>query len=82
MLWSKLPCQEDGSEDEDSDPGDETVVQITHTAARCSIQLLQQHFVEEGFSDSHHTALDMYPNKGFRKAASEMRQTPLHSFIL
>ena len=35
-----------------------TVVKITHAAARRSIQLLQQYFVEHGLSDVNNDALD------------------------
>ena len=61
-LSSKWPCQKDGSEDEDSDPDDETVDEVTHVAAKDFVQILQQYFVEQGFNDAHHAALDMCAN--------------------
>ena len=44
---------------------------------RCSIQVLQQYFVKQGFSNTHHTALDMFANRMFVKAATKMKQTRL-----
>ena len=42
-----------------------TVLRITHVAPRCSIQVLQQYFVEQGFSDTHHTLPRMCADKVF-----------------
>ena len=59
-LLSKRSCQDDGSEDKDSDSdnGMVTVVKITHATARRSVQTLQQYFIKQGFIDAHHTDLD------------------------
>ena len=66
--WSKRLCQsKEGSEDEDSDP-DEEVVKTTYAAAKHSIQLLQQYFVEQGISDAYHAAIDMCEDKVFQRA--------------
>ena len=32
---------------------------VTHAVARCSVQFLQRHFVEQGFSDNIHVSLDV-----------------------
>ena len=56
----KRLCQsEDGSEDKDSDT-DEEVAKTTYAAARRSVQLLQQYFVEQGVSDAYHAAIDYH----------------------
>ena len=39
-ILSKQPCLEDGSEHEDSDSDGDEIAKVTHTAARCSIQVL------------------------------------------
>ena len=67
-LSNKRLCLEDGS---DSDSDNDTVVKISHVAAKRSIQVLQQYFVEQGFSDTLHASLD----------ASKMAQTTLDSFV-
>ena len=59
---SKTDAETDraGSEDDDSDPDDETVVTVsTDVATRCSVQLLQQYFIKQGFHDAHHASLDV-----------------------
>ena len=48
------------------------VVKVTHVVTRPSIQILQQYFIEQGFNDAHHAALNMCANEVFAKAASKM----------
>ena len=38
---------------------------VSHSEARHSAQLLQRYFVEQGFSEEHHTALDMCAGEVF-----------------
>ena len=66
---NKRLCLEDGS---DSDSDNDTVVRIGHVAAKRSIQVLQQYFVEQGFSDTLHASLDMCADEVFSNAASKM----------
>ena len=77
-LSNKRLCLEDGS---DSDSDNDTVVRISHVAAKRSIQVLQQYFVEQGFSDTLHASLDMCADEVFSNAASKMAQTTLDSFL-
>ena len=59
-----------------------TVVKITHVAARHSVKLLQPYFVKQGSKDANNAALDRCAEQVFSKAASEMRQNTLDSFML
>ena len=77
-LSNKRLCLEDGN---DSDSDNDTVVRISHVAAKRSIQVLQQYFVEQGFSDTLHASLDMCADEVFSNAASKMAQTTLDSFL-
>ena len=74
---SKHLCLEDGSEHEDSDSDDDTVAKVTEAITRCSIQVLQHCFVEQGFRDTYHTALDMCMDRVFAKAPSKIKPTSL-----
>ncbi|KAI6651119.1 Tigger transposable element-derived protein 6-like [Oopsacas minuta] len=77
-LSNKRLCLEDGS---DSDSDNDTVVRISNVAAKRSIQVLQQYFVEQGFSDTLHASLDMCADEVFSNAASKMAQTTLDPFL-
>ena len=79
---SKRPCLEDGSEQEDSDCDDDVAAKITHAAARRSIQVLQQYFIEQGFNEAHYTALDVCADGVLKNAASKTKQTTLDSFVV
>ena len=46
---------------------DETLVKITNTVARQSVQLLKQYLVEQSFSGSHHAAPHMCTYEVFGK---------------
>ena len=70
------------SEHENSGSGDDAVAKVTHMAARRSVYTsLQQYFIKQCFRDAHHTALDMCMDRVFTKAACEMKQTTLDSFV-
>ena len=73
ILSNKRLCLEDGS---DNYFDNDTVVRIGHVAAKLSIQVLQQYFVEQGFSETLHTSLEI-----FSSAASKMAQTTLDCFV-
>ncbi|KAI6651320.1 Tigger transposable element-derived protein 6-like [Oopsacas minuta] len=77
-LSNKRLCLEDGS---DSDSDNDTVARISNVAAKRSIQVLQQYFVEQGFSDTLHASLDMCADEVFSNAASKMAQTTLDPFL-
>ena len=67
---------------EDSDSDDDMVAKVTHAAARCSIQVLQQYFAEQDFSDTQHAVLDMHVDGFFfAKAAFKMKQITLDLFV-
>ena len=78
---SKRPRQEDSCKCEEEDDTD-LVPLVSHSEARHSTQLLQRYFVEQGFSEEHHAALDVCAGKIFCKAASVTRQSTLDRFIL
>ena len=77
---SKRPRQEDSCECEEEDDPD-PVPLVSHSEAKHSMQLLQRYFVEQGFSEEHHAALDMCAGEVFRQAASNTRQSTLDRFI-
>ena len=81
-LSSTRPCQEDGIEEEDNESSDETVAEIPQLVARYSIQLLQQHLVEQALSNAHYAAIVMCADQVLRREVSEKRQTSLDSFML
>ena len=66
------------AEDDDEEDGEPMV---THTAARCSVQLLQRYFVEQGFGDNAHASLDACTDLVYSRARASSKQTTLDSFL-
>ena len=67
------------AEDDDEEDGKPMV---THAAARCSVQLLQRYFVEQGFGDNAHASLDACTDLVYSRARASSKQTTLDSFLM